>query len=100
MSIFKPEIVAKFGLNLTEEAINDLEQVLKEECKATGVPYTRSYLKTIVATIRRFVVLGTDNSGSSPVMFNGPQVMYAIGVEQLLERLEKRVETEINKTGL
>ena len=88
-SIFKPEIAQAFGFNLTEDAVKELETVLRDECKATGVPYTRNYLKAIVATIRRFVILGTGQTNM--VKFNGPQVMYALGVERLLERFEQKV---------
>lgn len=94
-SIFKPEIAQTFGIKLTEDAVKELESVLRDECKTTGVPYTRNYLKAIVATIRRFVVLGTGHNDM--VKFNGPQIMYALGVERLLEKFEEKVSGEMGK---
>lgn len=90
MSIFKEGILEKLGVNLTDERIDELEKVLRYECKQNGISYSTSYLKTIIATIRRFVVLGSE--AGEVVMYSGPQIMYAIAVERLLKKQEERVK--------
>ncbi len=96
MSIFKEEILLKLGVNLTPERVDELEKVLREECRVNGIPYTTGYLKTIVTTIKRFVVLGSK--AGEIVMYSGPQIMYAIAVERLLSKQEQKI-AEVKKAN-
>jgi predicted RNA binding protein with dsRBD fold (UPF0201 family) len=89
MSIFRPEVVKAMGILITEESLDALEDTLQKECRQLGIAYTRQYLKTIVATVRRFISLGI--SDRQVHHYNGEQVAYVVCVERLLARFEAKV---------
>lgn len=90
MSIFRDDMLEKLGIKITEEKLDELEKILRYECKMNKIPYTTSFLRTILLTIKRFMVMGA--SQGDVMMFNGAQVGYAVSVEKLLARLEESVK--------
>lgn len=94
MSIFRPEIVAKFEGKIKDVDLSELEKTLRQECKEIKIPYTRQFLKTILHSVRRFVVLGNYDGAN---LYGGAQIMYVLAVEKLLERQEKMVADTLKK---
>lgn len=86
MKILTQDIINKIEPMITEQAMDDLESMLKDSLKSDGLFMSNTTVKSMLSGIRQLIMLG---GGSH---FSHAQVVFIITLQKLSDRYEAKLK--------